>query len=153
MGLGWKSLCGVILWTPLRGANNQSKFCWTEKRHINFCETWADKKSKWKLKLKADDTANVNIANVDVRKSMSMNIWDNWVKRKPPDAELINELVMWPKEMPDQRFLLQLTMAHYTTTPYISKHRKNCECCPGIQVLNCKNCNQCLNCHKSAGLF
>ena len=46
-----------------------------------------------------------------------------------------------------------------------TKHRKNCECCPvsllivrwqrlsWIQVLNCKNCNQCLNCHKSAGLF
>ena len=44
------------------------------------------------------------------------------------------------------------------------KHRKNCECCPlshlivreqrlsWIWVLNCKNCNQCLNCHKSAGL-
>ena len=44
------------------------------------------------------------------------------------------------------------------------KHRKNCECCPvsllivgqqrmsWIQVLNCKDCNQCLKCHKSLGL-
>ena len=41
------------------------------------------------------------------------------------------------------------------------KHRKNCECCPvsllivrkqrlsEIQVLNCQNSNQCLNCQKS----
>ena len=41
------------------------------------------------------------------------------------------------------------------------KHRKNCECCPvsllivrnqrlsWIQVLNCQNSNQCLNCQKS----
>ena len=46
----------------------------------------------------------------------------------------------------------------------VVKHRKNCECCPvsllivrqqrmsWIQVLNCKNCNQCLKCHKSLGL-
>ena len=42
-----------------------------------------------------------------------------------------------------------------------TKHRKNCECCPvsllivrkqrmsWIQVLNCQNSNQCLNCQKS----
>ena len=45
-------------------------------------------------------------------------------------------------------------------TPF-KKHRKNCECCPvshfivrkqrlsWIQVLNCQNRNQCLNCRKS----
>ena len=35
----------------------------------------------------------------------------------------------------------------------LTKHRKNCECCPvsdnkDCQVLNCQNCNQCLKCHK-----
>ena len=48
-----------------------------------------------------------------------------------------------------------------TTLLYMNKHRKNCECCPvsllivrkqrlsRIQVLNCQNSNQCLNCQKS----
>ena len=52
---------------------------------------------------------------------------------------------------------------------YSTKHRKNCECCPGhslfkghnvnvnIVVLNCQKCNQCLKCqvsgHKSLGLL
>ena len=36
----------------------------------------------------------------------------------------------------------------------LTKHRKNCECCPvsdnkDCQVLNCQNCNQCLKCHNS----
>ena len=46
----------------------------------------------------------------------------------------------------------------------LKKHRKNCECCPvsplivrqqrlsWIQVLNCRNRNQCLKCHKSVWL-
>ena len=45
----------------------------------------------------------------------------------------------------------------------ITKHHKNCECCPvsllivrsqrlsWIQVLNCQNCSQCLKTHKSLG--
>ena len=47
----------------------------------------------------------------------------------------------------------------------LTKHRKNCECCPvsqlivrkqrlsWIQVLNCQNCSQCLKCQKSLGLL
>ena len=99
--------------------------------------------------------------------------WMQWVSFLSKWQNQMNGLTLQARVRPDKclpcrprcnDFYWYWTTDH-KTAKMLKKHRKNCECCPvsqsivryqrlsGIQVLNCKNCNQCLNCHKSAGLF
>ena len=75
---------------------------------------------------------------------------------------MARRIILWSGSIYTKK--IQYGVQSFHRIHYTCKHHKNCECCPvsllivrwqrlsWIQVLHCRNCNQCLKCHESLGL-